>query len=94
MANDQQTLDFNAENDAPEGETKDQRFKRVAGHRLKVAIERIRLLRQMFEGQAANGYEYTEDQIATLHGALYLELSDMENAARKRFRTERPVPTL
>lgn len=66
------------------GESKNERFKRVANYRLKTSIERLRMLRQMFEGSTVNNYEFTLDQANTLTKALYDEVDEIQRLMRKR----------
>lgn len=56
---------------APEGETKADKFKRLAVLRTNNALKAIALIR----GLAAKGpYEYTEDQVTTIAKALEAEV--------------------
>jgi len=77
----QEELDF----DQPIlGESKNERFKRVANFRLTKAIERLRMLRQMFEGSTVNNYEFTEQQMHKLVTALNDEGNEINRLMAKR----------
>ena len=77
----QEEFDF----DKPiEGESKNERFKRVANFRLRKAVERLRMLRQMFEGSTVNNYEFTEAQMHTLVTALNDEVNEINRLMAKR----------
>ena len=77
----QEELDF----DQPIlGESKNERFKRVANFRLTKAIERLRMLRQMFEGSTVNNYEFTEQQMHKLVTALNDEVNEINRLMAKR----------
>lgn len=79
----QDELDFDAETEVA-GETKAQRFKRVVNPRVKVAVKRMRMIRQMFEGQNANNYEFTQEQADKLYTTLYDEVAEIKDLMFKR----------
>lgn len=77
----QEELDF----DQPiEGESKNARFKRVANFRLRKAVERLRMLRQMFEGSTVNNYEFTAEQADKLTKALFDEVHEIQRLMQRR----------
>lgn len=85
MANDEQeVMDFDTA--AVEGESKNERFKRVVNPRLKVAVTRLRLIRQMFEGSTASNYEFTNEQHSKLVAALREEVDAIDKLMSKRLR--------
>jgi hypothetical protein len=84
MANDDQNeLDFDA---GIEGESKLERFKRVVNPRLALAIKRMRMIRQMFEGATVNNYEFTDEQRARLVQSLRDEVEAIDKLMSKRLR--------
>ncbi|MEO0010165.1 MAG: hypothetical protein ABIK22_01690 [candidate division WOR-3 bacterium] len=62
------------------GETKEQRFKRVASRRTQKVLEALRIL-----GNCANRaeYEYTEEDVRKIFSAIEKQLADV----KARFRT-------
>lgn len=77
----QEELDF----DNPiVGESKNARFKRVVNYRLTKAVERLRMIRQMFEGTTANNYEFTEEQMGKLTKALFDEVNEINRLMARR----------
>lgn len=74
-------------------ETPAERFKRVANHRLKVAVERLRLLRQMLDGNNARNYEWTDEQATKLVGILRDEVNQIEKRLFKR-EDDDHIPTI
>ena len=77
----QEELDFEQ---PVEGESKNERFRRVANFRLTKAVERLRMLRQMFEGSTVNNYEFTEQQMHKLVTALNDEVNEINRLMAKR----------
>lgn len=59
-----------------ENETKAEKFRRLANHRLYTAIKRIR----MFKPLASANYDYDEDQVRFLLSALRNEVDAIEAA--------------
>lgn len=88
----QEELDF----DKPvEGESKLERFRRVANHRLKTSVERLRMLRQMFEGSTVNNYEFTGEQRDLIVKTLRDEVNEIERLMTRRLdRREGEIPQL
>lgn len=85
MANDEQeVMDFDTA--AVEGESKNERFKRVVNPRLKVAVTRLRMIRQMFEGATVNNYEFSDEQRAKLVQSLRDEVDAIDKLMLKRLR--------
>jgi hypothetical protein len=70
------------------GETKAERFSRVVNPRFKVAMKRIKMIRQMFEGPTANNYEFTDAQRVTLVKALTAEVELIDRLMTKRLHGE------
>lgn len=79
-------LDFDGEEDtgALANETKAERFKRVVNPRAKRAVQRLRLIGQMFEGQNANNYEFTDEQRVKLVALLSDEVERISTAMARR----------
>ena len=77
-------LEFNfvGESDAVE-ETKEQRFTRVVNQRLAVAVERLRLIEQMFSSSGVSAYEFTPEQVDKLEAYLCVELQKITTSAHK-----------
>ncbi len=67
----------------PPVETKSERFTRVINYRLGVAIERLRLMGQMFDGATASNYEFTAEQVDKLESILGDELDSIVDTARR-----------
>lgn len=65
----------------PENETSRDRFKRIAGYRTARAIESIRNI-----GGTANenNYEYTDDQVRKIIGALTAEIETLQETFRNK----------
>jgi hypothetical protein len=82
---DAQVIDMNEIDDAAvPGETKAERFRRIANPRAAAAVKRLRLLRQMVEGGNANNYEFTDGQRNMLVTALRNEVEEIDTLMRKR----------
>ena len=64
------------------GQTKDQRFRRLAEHRVNVILDKLRVL-----GQLSNrsNYEYTDAQVDAIFKAIQKEL----NSTKAKFRESR-----
>lgn len=75
--------DRNPDNSVIVGETKEQRFTRVVNHRLAVAVERLRLMEQMFSSSGVNAYEFTPEQVDRLEAYLGTEVDKIIDSARK-----------
>ncbi len=58
-----------------EGETKAERFLRLAGNRYKIAVKRVRLIGNLGN---RNAYEYDDEQVKSMFDALRKELDDAE----------------
>lgn len=72
-----------AKADIPEGETKEQRFIRVATPRVKQAISRLRLVKQII---TSNNYSMTDEQVTKITemlGAEVLAISNTFNGRNK-----------
>ena len=67
------------EPEAPEGETKEQRFERLATYRFERCVKRMR---QMHNLASAN-YKYTEEQADRLCDALQHEVSTLRNVLKR-----------
>ena len=65
----------------PAKETKGQRFERIAERRVNEALRSLRLLGNLSDRR---NYDYSEDQVATMLGALDLEY----RALRSKFKSE------
>lgn len=63
--------------DIPEGETKEQRFVRVATPRVKKAISQLRLVKQTISG---NNYSVSEGQMETIITSLRTEVESLQSA--------------
>lgn len=75
MAND--NVEGEVEAPEPADETKAARFSRVVNPRVKAAVRRLRLIKQMFEGQNGNNYEFTEAQRDRLIAVLTAEVDEI-----------------
>lgn len=60
--------------EAPQGETKEQRFQRLATKRTQAALQKIRLLGNL----TSSSYSYTPDQAAKIIGALRAAVETVE----------------
>lgn len=89
----QEEMDLVEGEDTDMKETPSERFKRIANHRLSVSIQRMRLLRRMFEGANARNYEWTPEQAAKLVAALEAEVRQIDRLAHKRDEDE-PIPLI
>ena len=79
------------ETPAPAGESKADKFKRLAISRTEKALAAIANLR----GLANKGnYEYTDEQVAKIFGALEGELTKLQNAFKSPGTVEAPGFTL
>lgn len=69
-------------NTTERGQTKDQRFRRLAEHRVNVILDKLRVL-----GQLSNrsNYEYTDAQVDAIFKAIQKEL----NSTKAKFRENR-----
>jgi hypothetical protein len=70
-----------AKADIPEGETKEQRFIRVATPRVKQAISRLRLVKQTI---TSNNYSMTDEQVTKITEMLGAEVLAISNAFNGR----------
>jgi len=70
--------------DIPEGETKEQRFIRVATPRVKQAISRMRLVKQLM---VSNNYSMTQEQVDNVYSLLEKELLGIKSAFESRNKT-------
>lgn len=78
----------------PENETKSDKFRRVVNQRIATAVERLRLIRKMFEGANASNYEFTQEQRVKMIDMLYGEISAIDELMCKRLdKTADAVPT-
>ena len=74
--------------EAVQGETKEQRFQRLATKRTQAALEKIRLLTNL----AGSSYAYTPEQAAKITGALRAAV-DVVEAKFNRVRGTQPADT-
>ena len=74
--------------EAVQGETKEQRFQRLATKRTKAALEKIRLLTNL----TGSSYAYTPEQAAKITGALRAAV-DVVEAKFNRVRGTQPADT-
>lgn len=88
----QEDFDF----DAPvEGESKSDRFRRVANYRLRKSVERLRMIRQMFNGTTASNYEFTAEQMQALTSILRAEVDEIQRLMERRLaRRDDNIPQL
>ena len=70
------------------GETKEQKFQRLATKRTQAALQKIRLLTNL----TGSGYAYTPEQSAKILGALRASVDALE-ARFNRVRGSRPADT-
>lgn len=82
MANDNNTHDNTEtlEPTAPENETKEEKFIRLATHRTTTALKRIRLLRNLAN---TSQYSFTDAQVNHIFAALRKELDETEAAFQR-----------
>ena len=73
-----------------EGETKEEKFRRLANHRLITACKRIRMFIPLAN---ANNYDFDEDQAQFIITALRLEVDKVEEAF-SRYDPEESFPQL
>lgn len=73
-----------------EGETPNERWRRLANQRMQSAVKRLRML-QSLNGPA---YDYSREQLDALVKVLYSEVVAVENELRRKFRETQPMPTL
>lgn len=66
------------------GESKSDRFRRIVNPRLRVAVKRLRMIRQMVEGGNANNYEFTDQQRHVIVTGLMAEVAEIDKLMRKR----------
>ena len=76
------------EQDAVQGETKEQRFQRLATKRTQAALQKIRLLGNL----TSSSYGYTPDQASKIMGALRAAVDAVE-AKFNRVRGSQAVET-
>jgi hypothetical protein len=85
----QTELDLVQEAPEPENETKADRFKRIAQPRLVSIVERMRLLRKMFEGANANNYAFTAEQADKISDTITKELERINELMDARLRDDK-----
>jgi hypothetical protein len=66
------------------GESKADRFRRVAGPRIKAAVKRLRMIRQMVDGANANNYEFTDAQRNAVVSGLKSEVEEIDRLMKRR----------
>jgi hypothetical protein len=79
----QTEMDLDADEVTDLKETADERFKRVVNPRVKAAVERLRMIKRMFEGANARNYEWTPEQANRLIGILQGEVNDIADLVNK-----------
>ncbi len=62
------------------GETKEQRFKRLADKRVNAALVKIRLIGNL----ASSHYEFTPEQVKKINDVLHAAVSDVDKLFQKR----------
>lgn len=68
---------MNTKQNIPEGETKSEKFIRVANPRIKNVIKKIRLVKQVI---GSKQYDLTEEQFEAIYDALFTEVEALRSA--------------
>lgn len=90
----QTEMNYDQEEEDVFGETKAERFSRVANPRFQAAMKRLKMLRQMFEGTTANNYQFTDEQRKLLVQTLSNEVAMIDTLMQRRLGTEETLVRL
>lgn len=69
----------------PENETKNEKFVRIATPRVQAIISKIEILSNC----ASSNYEYTEEQVEAMFGAIMTSLTECKKSFQPKEKTEK-----
>lgn len=76
-----ENININQEPEEKEGETKAEKFQRIAAYRVNKAIDAISAIEKLSN---TSSYEYSEEMVEKMFGAMESRLNEVRNSFKKK----------